>query len=336
MYCIQQNLHKSKEVTLEINGWLDELRGKEGVGLLQEPNNYKGKVPYLRNKCNIYIGKHGVNNRAIIVTTKGLECWKLNQYCSEDQVTIALKMKDQSIIIMSSIYMPYDSTDPPPTVELMSLVSFCEERGLELIIGTDSNCHNAIWGSSNTNHRGEKLMEYIVTTNLQICNTGTQPTFENSIRSEIIDLTLATTQASSKIQDWKVITGKTASDHNMIAFKYQKMPKVLEEEYKNVRRTNWDLYREKLRKYLSELENTTDIDGKMNGINQAITRAYSESCPTSKRKTTAKPSWWNSNLSKLKREAIKYRNRYKREPTEYNINNWKEKSQDYKKELQKA
>ena len=41
---LQQNMHKSKEVSIEINKWLEGLKGSEGVALLQEPNNKKLKL----------------------------------------------------------------------------------------------------------------------------------------------------------------------------------------------------------------------------------------------------------------------------------------------------
>ena len=41
---LQQNMHKSKEVSIEIIKWLEGLKGSEGVALLQEPNNKRGKI----------------------------------------------------------------------------------------------------------------------------------------------------------------------------------------------------------------------------------------------------------------------------------------------------
>ena len=51
--------------------------------------------------------------------------------------------------------------------------------------------HNVIWGSSNDNSRGEHLLEYIILTNLEICNIGNLPTFIVANRQEVIDITLA-------------------------------------------------------------------------------------------------------------------------------------------------
>ena len=87
---IQQNMHKSREVSIEINKWLDGLNGSEGVALLQEPNNTKGKIYGIGKGFDIFTTNTKNKVRAAIIATKGLKCWKLDQFCNEDQSTIAL------------------------------------------------------------------------------------------------------------------------------------------------------------------------------------------------------------------------------------------------------
>ena len=125
---IQQNMHKSKEVSIEINKWLEGLDRSEGIALLQEPNNYKGKIAYIGKGYNIFTTNNKNNVRAAIITTKGLNCWKLDQFCNEDQSTIALYTGANKITVITSVYMPYDSPDPPPSNTLINLTNFCEQR----------------------------------------------------------------------------------------------------------------------------------------------------------------------------------------------------------------
>jgi hypothetical protein len=54
----------------------------------------------------------------------------------------------------------------------------------------DANAHNIIWGSSDTNPRGENLIEYLAGNHLVIINKGKEPTFSNGRRSEVIDTTV--------------------------------------------------------------------------------------------------------------------------------------------------
>ena len=58
------------------------------------------------------------------------------------------------------------------------------------IVGTDANAHHTIWGSSNTNPRGEDLLAYCVSADLNFCNVGNKPTFRNKTCEEILNLTL--------------------------------------------------------------------------------------------------------------------------------------------------
>ena len=58
------------------------------------------------------------------------------------------------------------------------------------IAGTDENAHRTIWGSSNMNPRGEDLLAYCVSADLNFCNVGNKPIFRTNTREEILDLTL--------------------------------------------------------------------------------------------------------------------------------------------------
>lgn len=98
-----------------------------------------------------------------------------------------------------SLYMPHDSPLPAPGPGLTRLIEFCERIGTELVIGTDSNAHNQVWGSSDTNGRGVELLQYVATTDLLILNRGRKPTFANASREEVIDLTLATRGIADRV-----------------------------------------------------------------------------------------------------------------------------------------
>ena len=66
---------------------------------------------------------------------------------------------------------------------LRKVVDYCDKNKLQLIIGCDANAHHIIWGSTDINPR-ECLMEYLVSTNLNILNKSHHPTFGTSNRKE--------------------------------------------------------------------------------------------------------------------------------------------------------
>ena len=88
--------------------------------------------------------------------------------------------------------MPYDDPEPPPSEDIAGLVEDQGRiKGRELIIGCDANSHHTVWGSTNTNARGEALLEYLAGTELRIINGGREPIFCITDRVEVIVVVLA-------------------------------------------------------------------------------------------------------------------------------------------------
>lgn len=73
--------------------------------------------------------------------------------------------------------MPSDTRERRPGAIVSELVSFCSTNNKQLVLGCDTNSHHTIWGSSDVNGYGEELVEFLATTNLEVVNKGTEPTF---------------------------------------------------------------------------------------------------------------------------------------------------------------
>ena len=89
---------------------------------------------------------------------------------------------DGDWIRLGSVYLAYDVDIPSQS--LVSLVGNSQTGNIPIILGCDANAHHDLWGSSNTNSRGESLLDFIFTYNLSICNVGNKPTFINQTREE--------------------------------------------------------------------------------------------------------------------------------------------------------
>jgi hypothetical protein len=83
-----------------------------------------------------------------------------------------------------------NSEDPPPSQEFEEFVRFCENYKLYLVVRRDSKAHHSVWGSTNCNSRGEALVEFLNSTNLEILNRGNEPTFCTGGRLEVTDIAL--------------------------------------------------------------------------------------------------------------------------------------------------
>ena len=314
--CYQLNCHKSNEANIHLNNVYKEQKSSlSSVFLCQEPGHNKGTIKDFDNSLICHTGDD-INPRACILVSKQLNAIKLNQFSNQDQVAILITDVNRTIVF-ASVYMPYNSNEPPPPALMQDLVSCCESRKWGLVIGSDVNSHNTIWGSTDSNLRGEYLLYYLLTTELYICNKGEVPTFLNAIREEVIDLTIASSNIEQDIVDWKVNTEDASSDHRMIEFNLVLKKKPRNKPFRNIKRTRWDEYRAKLSELLPEVDREqTDIDEYAKELSSKIKQAYEDSCPVTWGKRQSSYTWWTKELTELKRKAARLRKVYRKTGTE--------------------
>jgi hypothetical protein len=94
--------------------------------------------------------------------------------------------------------------ETPPTKEMRDITEYCQSRKKQLIIGCDANAHHILWGSTGTNPKGESLMEFLVSSNLNILNHSNKPTFAVCNRKEVTDLTIGTNKTGDLLSNWHV------------------------------------------------------------------------------------------------------------------------------------
>ena len=68
-----------------------------------------------------------------------------------------------------------------------------------------------------------------------------------------MDVTFATGNLINRITNWHVSDEYNFSDHKTIEFNINFKALVVDTEYRNVRKTNWTMYREEVRKKESTL-----------------------------------------------------------------------------------
>lgn len=205
----QINLQHCKSATSLISNHFNKMQTKKQqnlVVLIQEPWINKNFIQgFDENKVDLfYIKEKNVKPRTCIVTSKELRATMLPQHSSGDVTTIIINLKNGKYneeLIMSSIYMPYEEQNNIPDQVARDAIEYSASSGIPIIAGADCNAHHILWGSSNTNKRGEKLVEYLSTTELDIQNTGCEPTFANKKRQEVLDITLATQKISNRIKN---------------------------------------------------------------------------------------------------------------------------------------
>ncbi|XP_032687589.1 uncharacterized protein LOC116851864 [Odontomachus brunneus] len=214
------------------------------IALIQEPCFLNNAIKGLSGCGIIYKASTSGKIRACIAV-KGITITFMPQLSCKDLVVIQTKINigEQKTleVLIGSAYMLYDSMEPPPQDEIRRLVAYAEEKGLELLLGCDANFHHVGWESTNINQKRESLHIFVMGTGLIILNRGTTPTFRDSRREEVIDITIGTEEVSRLVGDWRVLKEPTGSDHNRIQFTLQH---ISEEKWvRNPRRTDWIGYR---------------------------------------------------------------------------------------------
>jgi hypothetical protein len=96
------------------------------------------------------------------------------------------------------------------------IIDYCCSRKRQPIIGHDGNSHHTLWLSAGTNPGGDGLLEFLVSSNLNILNSGNEPTFVVCSRNEVIDLTLGTNKMVNLVIG--MYLEPSLSDHRYICF----------------------------------------------------------------------------------------------------------------------
>ena len=108
----------------------------------------------------------------------------------------------------------YMAAEEPASPNLLrDLLVFAKNAQISTVVGTDANAHHVTWGSSDINPRGEDLLAYCASADLNFCDVGNKPTFRTKTREEVLDLTLVNRCAWDRVVGWHVSNVPSFSDH---------------------------------------------------------------------------------------------------------------------------
>lgn len=338
---LQINLQHSKAASAILCRQLN--MGHTYAALIQEPYSYKGAV---RGICETNNGKlfykfSEANPRSCIFVKNNVIARPLTKFCSRDLVAVSIEMNlggTKRDVVVCSAYLPYDSSSPPPTPELTELVEYCRRNNRDLIIGSDVNAHHTTWGSTDINDRGRALLEYLFTTDLVTLNQGNEPTFVTARRAEVLDVTLCNSRLSKYVEQWRVSSEPSLSDHRHILFNINSAGED-RAQYRNPKSTDWDSYKEALTARLKDLPGrlTTaeDVEIAVSILQRCLLTSYEESCPLRRPSDRRKTPWWDHSLEKLRRETRRLFNKARRSNTPASWDSYKQSQREYKAAVRK-
>ena len=328
---IQNNLHHAKASSSILSKTF--FQNKLDVALLQEPWTHNSKVLGLPSQnCKVIYDSNQASPRTAILIHNNMKFVPITEFIDKDIVAIMLEVpttKGKTTLFVASAYFPGDVDDVPPS-KIAAFITYCKQQNRAFIIGCDANAHHTIWSSSDTNKRGELLFEYITKNDMEFCNTGNSPTFINSIREEVLDLTLCSASIADKIHNWHVSDEISLSDHSHILFEYT-VNDLENQSFRDPRKTDWELYRLSLEDQSnfipSAMNNRDDVEEASKNMITNIKQAFHSSCPAKERSTNRK------RLEKLRKRARKLFNQAKRTA---NWSDYKKALTDYNKEIRRS
>jgi len=210
MQCLKLSMHTNTLKKEDICAFI--------VGV-QEPPFSNNRIRSFNRENSLFYDHFAERPRAALYASRNLDLWPMSDYTDADMASCLWKTGNNDIpeVVVSSIYMDI-TNDEVCSSKLKKLTRFCHNKGKELLLLCDTNAHSTLWSCTENNSRGDKMEEFIFSSNLSVCNTGNHPTFFNRRAETIIDVTLASVNLREHIQDWKVETSVTGSDHYLISF----------------------------------------------------------------------------------------------------------------------
>jgi len=160
-------------------------------------------------------------------------------------------------------------------------VRYCENENIFLILECNSNAHCTAWGSSNCNNRGEALVLFLNSPNMEILNRGNEFTFCSGPRQEVIDITLGSFGLLEIITGWEVYLESSLSDHRHLLFNLR--GPVSLSLIRNSKGTNWGSFQEGLTEKLERgpgmnMKDESVLGLAVHWVQQALISADEENC----------------------------------------------------------
>lgn len=313
--CLQVNLHKAKAASDVLSNRF--IKEKFQVALIQEPWINNGKVRGIPSGLGNLVYDHNcLRARAALVLHPHIKYLPIPQLITADLVAVSMETNANGGIqevVIASAYFPGEEDSAPPE-DVKKLVDYCKTNNKQFIVSCDANAHHEVWGSSDTNIRGEYLYDFLLINSINILNKGIEPTFVTANRQEVLDLTLSSQYACTIVRNWHVSSEASLSDHRHIVYELM-APMAKQETYRNPKLTDWELYKETLRTGIADCNKATesidDIDLNCENLSCLISHAYENSCPVKHKKEMRQVPWWNRELNNLRSLARKLFNKAK-------------------------
>ncbi|CAG2201657.1 unnamed protein product [Mytilus edulis] len=251
------------------------------------------------------------------------------QYEKYDFEMVCLEIKDQQNKKIN-LWVPYIT--PENTEHMKKLCLEINTQKLEnLVILGDLNAKSFEWNNKTENKHGELLEQCMTKTSLICVNDG-QATRRNC--DSIIDLALISQNIYNIVEECTTLTHeKVTSDHicimldlNMGSKKGNSMTSNKDEENWNIRKCNWEEWKETTEEYFKDmlLKDDDSLEVWYECFESCMTACMEQVIPKYKyhqnRPKVKHPVWWNEDVKLAKKELNKTQRHFKERSIPQNFN----------------
>ena len=253
--------------------------------------------------------------------------------------------------LLINVYKPNDQRTIAPLRQYLIQHVNTNDYDNIIILG-DFNLHHPLWNPQNyTMHdtEADELVEMMGDMGLRPLlppGTITHPSknLANPAGGTTIDLVWGNENAENILL--KCQTTSTSNDHGSdhlpieVILDFEPHAHPPEQRPYNYAKTNWTIFNTKLKEYLPNIvnpDNTThdEVDLFATQLVEAIRKALDETTPRKKPSPHSK-RWWNNDLSDLRKEANRVRNKYRRTRNKRDGNEWREKRDNFRHAVKRA
>ena len=297
---------------------------------------------------NVFYYKEDAIPKTAIYIRRSIKTTYMPHVSNSHCVTCVVHLDNAKNIVISTAYCP--PPDISPLIRIDSLFKNLSSIQIQnLILCGDFNSHSSLWSNCSKNDsKGDELEMVFLQNDLTVLNdVDSPPTFANT-RGGVswIDISVAGNKLSDSISSWQVSNTETLSFHKIITFTLEVVPSITKTARFNFKKTNWEIFNQNLETSFGKYGITTEsiscstpasIDKIANDLSVSLKETIISNVPsTVNYKNRTLVSWWNSEISRLRKEVNKARRIKQGNPSENNTEVYKNLRNKYKYTIRKS
>ena len=190
------------------------------VLLIQEPYTYKDRVFGLGTGVKIVQAERGTPWAALAVFRRDCTVTQLGHITTTQLAALHIQASGISVNLVSLYCKATKESKTDMRRAHRELTLALDQLNKDgVIIGADTNARSRLWYPDRLDERGQKMEQLIALHALSIMNEKQEhPTYEGPCGSSNIDVTLTRGCRNAVVRGWRVGSGASQSDHDLITF----------------------------------------------------------------------------------------------------------------------